>query len=271
MQMSNISCMDSPQGLSIFGPQGQFLRLLPNNPAIAACRDIVRGAMPAEQQWTMLQELIANPLKVLMDWCARFAIRFTDEGEFFRLQDRQLTKAGWLSLLQRCHATGGSPEPVLLLAERLGPSESAAKVDGTCIHLQRDPRRGDQVGIVKLVNLPEVARAGDRVDATSTGDTPFLVSYDRFCLNDEGTLQPLTGFVLSAVSERAVTEDVLAQPVILGNEQTYRCEEGSPDGWMEGFSFDSLRSAINDAKDIQKTGAQARIINRTSGAVVGWR
>ncbi|MEX3984176.1 hypothetical protein AB4Y45_35055 [Paraburkholderia sp. EG287A] len=270
MQASIISCMDSPQGLSIFGPQGQFLRLLPNNPAIAACRDVVRGTMPAEQQWALLQDLIANPLKVLVDWCARFAIRFTDDGEFYRLQDRQLTKAGWLSLLQRCHATGGSPEPVLLLAERIGPSGKTADVNGTCIHLQRDLLRGDKVGIVKLVNLPAAAKAGDRVDTTSTGETPFLVSYDRFYLHDDGTLHPLTGFVLAAATEREVTEDVLAQPVILGNDQTYRCEEGCSTGWMQGFSFDSLKNAINDAKDIQKTGAQARIINRTSGAVVGW-
>lgn len=267
---SSISCVDSSQGLSIFGPQGQFMRLLPNSPALAACRDIVRGSMPAEQKWNLLQELIANPLKVLVDWCARFSIRFVDEGETFRLQDRQLNRAGWLSLLQRCHATAGSPEPVLALAEKIGPADRTADLTGACIHLRRDPRLGNKVGIVKLVDLPAAARAGDRVDTTSTGDTPFLVSYEGFHLHDDGTLRMLNGFVLAPAPDRDVAADVLAQPVILGHNQTYRSEEGSPEGWMESFSFDSLKEAINDAKDIQKTGAEARIINRVSGAVVGW-
>jgi hypothetical protein len=262
--------METQMGLTVIGPDGQSLRLLRNHPAFLSGRNIVREAIPAEQQWSKLRELMANPLRALSDWCARFGIRFVDQGATLKLGDCELNREGWLPLLQRCHSTAGSPEAVMLLAEKIRQADKLANLAGVCLHLRDNPLRGKQVGIVTLRGLPPAARAGDLVDMTGTGTAPYLVSHDGFLLREDGTLQLRDGIVLGPTPGDDIAKDVLAQPVILGNCRTYRCEEGSADGWLEDNSFDSLMQAIGNARDIQKTGSEARVINRITGDVVAY-
>ena len=264
-----LSSMETQIGMTIIGPTGQALRIQRNHPAFTAIRNVVRELLPAEQQWGKLQELLENPLKALDEWCARFGIRFTDEETTFRLQDLQLSRAGWLTLLQRCHTMAASPEPVLLLAEKLGPVD-APQVAGLCLHLRDVPLRGKQVGVVRKIGLPSGARSGDLVDASSRGVTPFLVSYDKFYTDDSGAVITCEGMVLGPAPVAAVASDVLMQPAIVGHNRTYRCEEGTSDGWLEDLSFDSLKEAVGNARDIQRSGSEARIINRITGDVVAW-
>jgi hypothetical protein len=270
-----LSSLETQLGLTVIGPGGESMRIQRSHPAFVACRGILREPLPAEQHWVRLKELMANPLRALVDWCGRFGVGLSDgaEGDIIRLQDRELRRCTWLPLLGRAHAAGGSPAAVLLLAEKLGADNSAAKVGDVCIHLKQDAKAGPSVGLVQVRMLPENARRGDRVDRTSNGETPFLVSYDRFNMNREaGDLVMESGVVLGCVP--AIAEfctDLLAQPVILGHNQTYRCDEGSPTGWMAADSSDSLKEAIQHAREIKAYGSDVRIINRITGEPVAWQ
>ncbi|RQR65325.1 hypothetical protein DIE18_02250 [Burkholderia sp. Bp9125] len=266
-----LSCIETGLGLTVFGPDGVALRIQRTNPAFMESRRIVREASPEQQKWSRLQALMANPLIALVNWCAGFGMRLVDEGDTLRLQDRELGRAGWLPLLNRCQLVAGSPQPVALFAEMLGAEAAiTAKVSNVCLHLRRDAARGMRVGVVQLQNLPAAARRGDRVEGVGTGDTPFLVSYDKVNVNTDGTLRMVEGTVLGPVPVKGVAMDVLEQPAILGFDRTYRCEEGAADGWLEDCSYDSLKEAIGNAREIQNFGSEARIINRITGEVVAW-
>jgi hypothetical protein len=270
-----LSSMITQLGLMVIGPGGEAVRIQRGHPAFAACCALVGEPLPAEQRWAGLKELMGNPLKALIDWCARFGVLLVDgdEGDILRLQDRELRRCTWLPLLNRSYATGGSPIPVLLLAEKLGAVNSAAKVGDACLHLGHSADGSPRfLGLVKTRQLPAASRAGDLVDRNSTGDTPFLVSYETFNMDVQaGDLVMGEGRVLGPVPGAAeILADVLAQPVILGHDHTYRCEEGSPDGWLAARSSDSLKEAITHAREIRTFGSDVRIINRISGEPVAW-
>lgn len=265
-----LSCIETGLGLTVIGPDGGALRIQRTSPAFMESRRIVREAVPEQQKWSRLQALMANPLIALVNWCAGFGMRLVDEGETLRLQDRELGRTGWLPLLNRCQLAAGSPLPVALFAEKLGAEALLAKVSNVCLHLRHDAARGMKVGVVQLQNLPAAARRGDRVEGPGKGDTPYLVSYDKVTVHTDGTLCMVEGTVLGPAPVKDVAMDVLEQPAILGFDRTYRCEEGAADGWLEDRSFDSLKEAIGNAREIQNYGSEARIINRITGEVVAW-
>ena len=263
-----LTFMNTQLGMTVIGPKGQHLRLLRSNPVYLTARDILRQSLPAEQQWVKLQELVANPLKALADWCERFGLTFKDEGATLHLNDVALDRLRWLPLLNRTHVAGGSPKFLLQFAERMGGQAKDAKVGNIALHLQVDKLKGLQPALLMQVNLPKEARMGDSVTESSTGSVPFLVSFNDFSVLPDGGLQPHRGFVLAEVLDVKEAEDILTQPAILGFNQTYRCEEGTAEGWLEDLSFDSLKAARRNAKEIQDTGAEARIINRITGEAV---
>lgn len=263
-----ISCMETQMGLMMIGPRNQSLRILRGNPAYVAGRDILHGALPAEQKWQMLTDLVNNPLKALVDWCERFGFTFKDEGDILSLNDVKLKREHWLPMFNRMQTVGGSPKHLLQFAEKLGAEAQSAQVANATLHLQDDKLLGYKTALLLKVGLPKAARTGDIVNESSTGTVPFLVSYHDFAVNPDGTLKPLNGLVLSQVSDESEVADILVQPVVLGFNRTYRCEEGTPEGWLEDLSFDSLNFARRNAKEIQDTGAEARIINRITGEAV---
>lgn len=263
-----LSCMETPLGLMVIGPKGQSLRLQRNNPAFMAGRDILRQPLPAEQAWQQLNDLMVNPLKALLGWCERFGLTFKDEGATLRLNDKKLSREHWLPLLNRTHQIGGSPKHLLTFAEKMGALAENAQVANIALHLHDDKLLGLQPALLKLVNLPKEARTGDVVTESSTGATPFLVSFSDYFVSPEGVVMPHRGMVLLPVRDESEAADILAQPAVLGFNRTYRCEEGTPDGWLEDLSFDSLKAAQLNAKEIQDSGSEARIINRITGEAV---
>jgi len=265
-----LSCIETGLGLTVIGPDGVALRIQRTSPAFMESRRIVREALPEQQKWSRLQALMANPLIALVNWCGGFGMRLVDEGDTLRLQDRELGRAAWLPLLNRCQLVAGSPQPVALFAEKLGPDAITAKVSNVCLHLRRDAARDMKVGVVQAQNLPAAARRGDRIEGVGKGDTPYLVSYDKVRVHTDGTLLMVEGTVLGPAPVKEVAMDVLEQPAILGYDRTYRCEEGAADGWLEDRSYDSLKEAIRNAREIQNFGSEARIINRITGEVVAW-
>ncbi|GBG14367.1 phosphoribosylamine--glycine ligase [Novimethylophilus kurashikiensis] len=263
-----LSSMETPMGLTVIGPSGRPLRVPRNSPAFQSSKDLLGQAMPAEQVWVKLQDLAANPLQAFSSWCNKFGVKFTDEGENFRLQDISLGKASWMPLLQRGMAAGASLAPFLRLAERLGGAAATAKVEQVCLHWQEIAIDTFRLGLVTSQMLPAEARIGDKVVGKPSGPQFGLVSYDGFTFVD-GSIRLDEGVVIGTFgADSALVEEVLAEPVILGFNQTYRCEEGTADGWLEDLSFDSLKAARLNAEEIRKSGSSVRIINRVSGDVV---
>jgi len=262
-----LSSMETELGITVVGPTGQLIRLLRNNPVFLSGRDILRQALPAEQQWEALQDLVANPLQALVDWCARFGMVFVVDGETLKLNDAVLNKECWLPLLIRTHAVSGSPKHILQFAELLGGGAKNAPVQKVTLHLQEYPL-GYQPRLLQVRELPKDVRRGDIVTTASTGDTPFLVSYNDILVTPDGKLMPVRGIVLAKVTDEKATAEVLEQPAILGFDMTYRCEGGSVAGWLADHSFDSLKAARSNAEDILKEGHDARIINRITGESV---
>lgn len=265
-----LSCIETQLALTVIGPAGQHLRLQRNNPVFQAGRDILNKPLPAEQAWQQLQELVANPLKALVTWCERYGLTFKDKGDTLRLNDVELDRQHWLPLLTRTHAVGASPKHLLSFAVLLSSMAKTAPVGKITLHLREGAQSDLPPFLLTKMLLPAEARRGDAVTETSTGDTPYLVSVTGFALTPSG-FQLQSGRVLCQIHDEQEADDILAQPVILGFNRTYRCEEGTADGWLEDMSFDSLKAARLNAQEIQKSGSEARIINRITGETVSLR
>lgn len=263
-----LSNMETALGMTVIGPQGQSLRILRDNPVFTSGKALLHQALPAEQVWRQLQDLLANPRQALVGWCARFGLRLTEKDGSLRLQDVELSAEHWLPLLNRTQAVAGSPLPLMRLAEKLGKDAGEVDVANLCLHWQKSPV--SQVSIVNLVGLPEDVRIGDLVTHGATGSRQCLVRYDQFSPQvSDKALRLDKGVVIARDGENGrIGPDILSEPVILGFNQTYRCEEGSPDGWLEDLSFDSLKAARLNARDIQTSGSEVRIINRITGEAV---
>jgi len=270
-RMHHLSCIETHTGVSVVGPKNQTLRIQRGNPVFAAGLAILRGTLPSEQKWLKLQDLVLNPLKAVVEWCERFGLAFTDDGDILHLNDAALSREHWLPLLNRTQSAGGSPVHLLRFAEKLGAAAGTAKVGKIALHLQDKKLMDLQPALLLKVDLPKAARTGDIVNDSSKGDTPFLVSFHDVSLRDDGTLLPVSGLVLTQVTDLAEAADILEQPAVLGFNRTYRCEEGTAGGWLEDLTFDSLAAARRNAKEIQDTGAEVRIINRVTGEAVALR
>lgn len=266
-----ISCMETQLGLMVIGPQGQYLRIPRGHPAFQSGRNVLhQQSMPAEQAWRLLNELMEKPLKALSAWVEKFGFLLQDKGPTILLRDKALDRDRWLPLLQKSMATGGSPAHALLLADRLGEHANKVDVGQLCVQLTpvRKAKGALIRAVIRLCSLPDAARVGDLVEGDPVGPKLCLVGYDDYTVTESGDLTFQKGRVLQEVLDESWARDVLAQPFILGNNLTYQCEEGSPDGWLTDLSFDSLAAARANAKEIVDFGREARIINRLTGDVV---
>lgn len=270
-----ISSIETQLGLMVVGPTGECLRIERSHPAFQAGKDAIRKSIPGEQIWLELKALMADPLRPLSLWCERFGLKFRQDGATFSLNDVKLSKDKWVPLLTRLQAVAATPTVALSLASMLrsyADDVSAlivqeANVSNVCLHL--DTRGGlEVVNLVRQVSLPADTKPGDIVLPSATGKQPFLVAYSDFYAASSGDLIGVKGTVLRSAEDNLLTADILAQPVILGADNTYRCEEGNADGWFEDLSFDGLEAAQINLKAIRSTGAEARIINRVTNLPV---
>lgn len=261
-----LSCMTTAMGITVIGPTGKAVRVARSNPVYPSVTEIVRSALPAAQSWAKLQELLANPLQALASWALRSNVIVAVEGDTLKLNDLSLKCSVWQPFLGRCMATGGSARAAMLLADQL------REVDvGAYCWLYKETATGAQVKLLKQQQLPGGASTGDFISPETSGDTPFLVSYDVFEAAGDGGIILRSGTVVSKIVSQSEAADVLAQPMVLGLNQTYRCEEGDTNGWMEDLSFDSLTAAranLQEMKTHAPKGSEVRIINRISGEPV---
>lgn len=266
-----LSIMETTMGLTVVNPQGKTLRIPKNNTNYGVCREIIKNDLPAQQVWNLLQEVIHNPLKTFIDWMQSFDIRVAGvESSIMEIGNFKVSKSTWLPLFKKIHARAGTPVPVIQFFEKVNQPIFLQEWQdpAPCIHWSLHQ------GIKKpnLVTQGFVApgvKPGDAVQSlSSTANIPCLVSYADYRVSSEGTLEVANGKILDVFEDLDLALEVLEEPVILGQNITFRCEEGSADGWLEDFSFDSLAAAKRNLKEIQASGSEARIINRMTNAVV---
>ena len=179
--------------------------------------------------------------------------------------------SAWTNLLNRLKTVNASPVHAFALAQRFEKQEAVTRLTAitACIHARENQTpSAATTNLLGVRLLPADVRIGDKVSPESRGKVPALVSYDHYRVTDAGQIELLDGFVLQPAFQGGFTEDVMAQPAILGFNRTYRCEEGTEDGWLEDLSFDSLKEAQVNIADIENAGGEARIINRITGKVV---
>lgn len=264
-----ISVMETKMGLTIVSSYGSSntLRIVRQNPAFHSCKAILAKGLPAAQAWHEISELVSNPWKSFYDWFAGFGYSALVEDGFLKIANLSaLSLEKWKPHLDKVRATAGSPEPSLQLAKSIENTLDTESMRNLCIHWQVGPA-GPTPRFVQKRLLPEKARLGDLVNDTSSGYWPFLVSYDH-CSVSNGKLHLSGGVVFRKLDREDDGSIFMSEPVILGNNRTYRCEEGDPSGWLEDLSFDSLAQARANLKEITQSGSEGRIINRISGLVV---
>lgn len=270
-----ISSMETQLGLMIVGPAGDCLRIERSHPAFQAGKDAIRKSLPGEQIWQELQALMADPLRPMALWCERFGLKFSQDDATINLNDTKLSKEKWVPLLHRLQTVSGTPIVALTLADMLRsysghvPASTVQEANVKNVCLQLDTRGGfEVVNLVRQVTLPESAKPGDVVFQSAQGSRPFLVAYSDFYAASSGELIGVKGTVLRSAEDMLHTADILAQPIILGADRTYRCEEGTAEGWFEDMSTDSLEEARRTLREIRDTGADARIVNRVTNLPV---
>lgn len=271
-----LSCMETQLGLMIIGPSGQSKRVERANPAFSVVRELLRQTCPAEQTWALISEVLSDSMRPLALWCESAGLKFSWADKILKLNDVRLGGRNWVSFLQRLQSSAATPDVAMKFAKslragvslELGERIDNINLDSVCLHLSE--RLGlETVNLVRLQNLPPAARSGDIVLPSSTGSVPFLVSYHDAEIDDLGNFVTSKGTVLTKADELVYSADVLRQPAIIGFDRTYCCYEGSPSGWIEDASFDGLDAARKNIEDIRLSGAEARLINRISGHVIG--
>jgi hypothetical protein len=270
-----LSCMTTSMGVTIIGPNGQPLHLPASSPAFRAGKELLVAGLPNEQTWNGLHELLADPLKALSSWCARFGVTLGLDADVMKLDDVRLSFSRWRPYLSRLEETGGAPQTAMRLAQALGAGAEYASIQDVCLLVEG--QKSETVKVMKLQQLPEVAEPGDRVLKESNSGAWFMVSYEHFKAGADNTLELGEGKVYSRVldgfDELALAKDVLLQPCILGFDRTYRCEQGNADGWLHDLLFDSLAKARSYSREIldhATPGTEVRIINRITHELVSF-
>jgi len=269
-----LSSMETPLGLTVIGPKGTPLRILRSMPCFAASKALLKEGLPAEQLWTRLQDLLVSPFMATIHWVERHGLAITESDDEFRIGDCRFEKARWMPMVDRLIKAGASANVLPMLHGLLKADANNVAVGDLCLHWHETPF-GPRLGIVEQLVLPEEVKTGDLLKGPHRGlraGTNYLVSFTQFELMEEEVGPPsilgTEGLVIGKVINDHWAEDVLKQPVILGYNRTYRVEEGGEEGWLEDSCTDSLMDARMVQKEIKDSGAEARIVNRTSGDVV---
>lgn len=269
-----LSSMETPLGLTVIGPKGTPLRIMRSMPCFAASKALLKEGLPAEQLWQRLQDLLVSPFMAVIHWAERHGLAITEADDTFKIGDRQFDKVRWLPLVDRLMKVGASAEVLPMVHDLLAEAVDQVPVGDLCLHWHETPF-GPRLGLVERLVLPEEVKTGDLLKAPTRGlrrGPAYLVSFTTVALKEDLDGKPsiigTEGLVIGKVLNEHWAEDVLKQPVILGYNRTYRVEEGGGDGWLEDTCTDSLMDARVIAKEIKDSGAEARIINRTSGDVV---
>lgn len=264
-----LSVLNTLMGLTIVKPNGKTLRFPIQSPLYATASLILKQGYPAEQAWEALATLTDNPLKPFLDWLSGYGYVYRElSDKLFSINDVVATKQ-WLTKLKYIQESAGSPVHLVSVMKDLGSKAlQVLNADSVCVHANVVAAMIPQ--LIQFGFVDPEAKPGDRVESLSaTGKgVPCFVSHSYYTTSNDGQLVYGQGYLLDKFERVETALEILKEPVILGNNRTYRCEEGDQDGWLEEQSFDSLAAAKRNIKAIKASGYDARVVNRITGSVV---
>ena len=269
-----LSVMDTQTGLTVVNPTGGMVRVQRNHPAYGEAKRIAtEQALPREVAWQRISTLLKDPFSVFKDWFAKHGVSFSYDADTVSVSGIALNKS-WVLFIEKLKNRGGDPKFfvnfIKQLENKVGDALPQAKPDGLTIHILKHKSGVTAFNAFKVVNFARKIRPGDIVqpsDLSGTG-TPFMVSFHDIGVDHlSGNLVYREGLVMGEVDHHQKTwiEDIADQPMILGDGRTYKVEEGSPEGWLEDMSTDSLAEARAFASEIKEPGIEVRIVNRLTG------
>jgi len=278
-----LSIMETPAGLTMVNPYGLgSIRIPVSNPNYKDARKLVQSGLPVQQVWEKAQAMLQNPRLAFNSWLSQFGIALSEDtteesaptrSGFFKFGGFFLSEDVWWEWLNKLKECGGNPQVALNFLETLSNQRPAEEIEQFRIKsplLFTPGDDGPKVRFFDIVSLPENALPGDKVCAVGIdgfpGQAQFAIAYDK--IGSRGEM--VEGVVLYKYPKDALKfkQDVLSQPMLLGFNQTYRCQEGSSDGWLETLQTDSLLEAKEAFEEVQAAGYEARIVNRITGLVI---
>lgn len=264
-----LSVLNTLMGLTIVGPNGKTLRFPTKSPLHSDAASILKKGYPAEQAWEALATLTENPLKPFLDWLNSYGCVYRElNDDLFSINDVVAPKQ-WLKKLKYIQESAGSPIPLVSVMKDLGSKAlQVLNADSVCVHAIAVA--GMKPQLIQFGFVDPDANLGDKVESLSaTGKgVPCFVTHNQYTPSNDGNLVYGHGVLLDKFENRETALEILKEPIILGHNRTYQCEEGDTHGWLEENSFDSLAAARCNLKAIKASGYDARIVNRITNSVV---
>jgi len=296
-----LSVMETPLALTVLNPKGgDSLRILKNSKVFQPTKALIKSDLPVEEVWSRIKQFANNPLTSLRYWFARFGVNFSDKipeemakeclaefnkpTDFMLVDGYVLPKAAWMPYFERIRETGGNPKVATLFLDKLVANENDVFKRrffrevrfSHPIHAGQSAYGTQNLGLLYILALPEEARPGDIVTCSSRGNVLHMVSFTEVSGRDimsalvKGSTLDCKGVVLYPIlgAMRRLEIDLMNQPMLLGFNRTYQCEEGSSNGWLVTESTDSLMEAKKIVEEVRASGSEARIVNRLTGDVI---
>lgn len=275
-----LSYMDTTLAVTVVNPKGGApLRI---NKSIGEYRSIdevlKNDKLPADEAWSLIQELLADPYKGLKDWVTSFGLSFSYDEELCQFEGISLIKNHWFSFFEKIKLSAGDPSLALKLINKLSKQDdfSSFRPSSHCFHVHKKLSGDVDINLLKALTMPLNVQAGDLVNLShrapldSSSGIRALVSFYDVEIESSGSLKPIEGFVVQTTDsfDRLTLNDVFSQPMTLGLNRTYKCEEFTGSDWVEILSTDSMVEASKCYKEIIEDGFESRIINRISNQVV---
>lgn len=275
-----LSYMNTSTGLVVIGPRpGEMIRFSKDHISFLKALHILKNqdSENAESNWLELSQLILNPYQSIINWfSSKVVCQVIDGNIIFDDVSNPSLSSGlditlWENYISKWIVSGNNPGTFMDALSWLSTKVSLSTLTDSdlsnlCIYYDINLNSFE---FCTTALLPEDAEYGDYFrNNTNSGNTKFIVSTSYSLFRSSRDI-PSTGKTLMRISNNPQMdywEDILQQPIIIGLNKTYSCQLSTGDGkWEPDLSFDSLKEARINAKDIIKSGCEAQIINSISG------
>lgn len=275
-----LSYMDTTLAVTVVNPKGGApLRISKLIGEYRSIDEVLKNdKLPADEAWNLIQDLLADPYKGLRDWITSFGLSFSYDEELCQFEGISLIKNHWISFFEKIKLSAGDPNLALKLINKLSNQDnfSSFRPSSHLFHVHKKLSGDVDVNLLRVLTMPLDVQAGDLVDSSqqtpsgSSSGVRALVSFYDVEIESSGILKPIEGFVVQTTDSigTLTLRDVLDQPMTLGLNRTYKCEEFTGTHWVEILSTDSMVEASKCYKEIIEDGFESRIINRISNQVV---
>lgn len=247
------STMETATGLT-YVAFGTSVRIPRSSPVYGAVKLCLAQDIPIAEKLKTIRQYLAESSSALKTWAEGFGFKLEIADNAVRLGDFEFSRGTSEKFFERLMRSLNSPD----IAAKLHHVGLAADLDSACFWYNPTEkvtpfRRVVQANVVRGSSLGQLTY----IDKTP-GGVEALVALEGAGAGE--MVRPLSFDVPTFA-------DVLTQPVILGYNQTYRCEIVDDGSWFHDDAFDSLTAAITHLNYLRREG-EARIVNRVSGKVL---